>query len=113
MSQFFKFLFASCLGFLLAISAVMLISTAVFSAMASQAEKPQKMKPNSVLHLTFEQPVPELTNNAPISPFATNFDDPGMLGLQDMVDAIERGHERNLDLTHIQILWHDLIQGNA
>jgi len=93
MSQFFKFLFASCLGFLLAISAVILISTAVFSAMASQADKPQKMKPNSILHLTFEQPVPELTNNAPISPFATNFDDPGMLGLQDVIDAIERAGE--------------------
>jgi protease-4 len=93
MSQFFKFLFASCLGFLLAIGGIILIGTIVFSSIAANADKPKKVEPNSVLHLTFADQVPELTNNAQISPFGSNFEDPGVLGLQDMIDAIERAQE--------------------
>ncbi|HKK75612.1 MAG TPA: signal peptide peptidase SppA [Saprospiraceae bacterium] len=93
MSQFFKFLFASCLGFLLAIGGIILIGTIVFTSIAANTDKPKKIEPNSVIHLTFEDPVPELTNNVQISPFTSNFEDPSILGLQAMIDAIERAKD--------------------
>lgn len=93
MGQFFKMLFASCLGVILAVGGIVLIGTIVISAIAAKSEKPKDIKPNSVIHLTFEDQVPELTNNLNISPFESNFEDPSILGLQDMVDAIERAKD--------------------
>jgi protease-4 len=93
MGQFFKFLFASCLGFLLAIGGIILIGTIVFTAIAASSDKPKDIKPNSVIHLTFEEQVPDLTNNVNISPFESDFENPSILGLQEIIDAVERAKE--------------------
>lgn len=90
MAQFFKFLFASCLGVLLALAVVFGIGSLLAISFAAQANKPAKVKPNTVLHLTFDQPIPELTNNIPADPFATDFSNPDILGLHDMAAAIEQ-----------------------
>ncbi len=92
MGQFFKFLFASCLGVLLAIAAIIFIGGAVFSSFASRMNKAPSIKPNTVLHLSLNNALPELSNNISVSPLA-GFEDLEAIGLQAMVDAIERAKE--------------------
>jgi len=93
MGQFFKFLFASCLGVLLALGVLFGIGSLVVASFAAQANKTKNVKPNTVLHLTFEDPIPELTNNAAVDPFSTNFENSTVLGLHDMAAAIEHAAE--------------------
>ncbi len=91
MGSFFKMLFASCLGVILGIVLLTLIGASIIGAIASAAEKPQKIGANSVLRLTLDQIVPEHTNNVDIQPF--NLEQTEVYGLADMVGAIERAKE--------------------
>lgn len=90
MNQFFKFLFASCLGTALALILLFFLGIGLISSLAGSASQQEKVniKPNSVLELKFTNPIPEKTNNLPMDPFAIEQDD--VLGLTDMVAAIER-----------------------
>ncbi len=93
MNQFFKFLFASCLGTVLALGLLMFIGFSLIASIAGKAtaEKKVSVAPNSVLELKFEQPVPEKTNNLPLDPFS--FDQEDVLGLTDMVATINKAKE--------------------
>lgn len=93
MSQFFKFMFASCLGTALALLLIMFIGIGWISSLATSATAKTKvaMKPNSVLELDFKHLVPEKTNNVPMDPF--DLDQENILGLTDMVAAIRRAKE--------------------
>lgn len=93
MNQFFKFLFASCLGTFLALILLFFFGMMTLSGFASKAMEKQKVaiKANSVLELKFDQPIPEKTNNLPLDPF--DFDRRNMLGLTDMVKAIRQAKE--------------------
>jgi protease IV len=93
MGQFFKFLFASCLGVLLAIGVLIGIGGLIFASFANQASKPKDISANSVLRLTFEDPIPELTNNIEPDPFTTNFQDSDVLGLHDITATIRQAAE--------------------
>ncbi len=91
MSQFFKFLFASCLGTALALILLFFIGFSAIAGLAGKAsEKPiADIKPNSVLELKFpSMMVPEKTNNLPLDPF--DFEQKDILGLSDMVLAIQK-----------------------
>ncbi len=59
MKQFFKFIFASCLGTIIALSAIILIIFIIGAASAPKQDIPK----NSVLHLKLDHVVPELTDN--------------------------------------------------
>ncbi len=87
MRKFLQFTFASCLGVILASFVIFGISALVIGRMVSKADSPQKVKANTVLTLKFENFIPEKTNNIPVNPFDFNSD--RILGLHDMVDAIE------------------------
>ncbi len=91
MGQFFKFVFASCLGVILASIAVTLIGSLVIGRMVAKENASVDIKPNSVLELKFNEPIPERTNNLPqdFSDFKTE----KTLGLHDIVDAIEAAKE--------------------
>lgn len=93
MSQFFKFMFASCLGTALALLLLMFIGIGWISSLATSATAKTKvaLKPNSVLELDFKHLIPEKTNNVPMDPF--DFDQKNILGLTDMVAAIRRAKE--------------------
>jgi len=93
MGQFFKFLFASCLGVLLAIGVLIGIGGLIFASFANQASKPKDISANSVLRLTFEDPIPELTNNIEPDPFTTDFQDSEVLGLHDIAATIRQAAE--------------------
>ncbi|MEM6321409.1 MAG: signal peptide peptidase SppA [Bacteroidota bacterium] len=89
MQQFFKFVFASCLGialFTLAFS-FFLIAVAGGAAASFGAKQGAEVKPNSVLEITFDAPIPEKTNN--VQPQGFTLEPEEVVGLFDMVDAIE------------------------
>ncbi len=89
MGQFFKFVFASCLGVILASVALGALSFVMLTAIASSAgKKAVSVQPNTVLHLKFDKPIPEKTNNLPMDPF--NFKEQKILGLHDILAALER-----------------------
>ena len=91
MKQFFKFMFASMLGFLL----TMLIMGIFFfmliaSLVALTGKEEVSVKSNSVLLLTLEDPVPERSSENPINfnPVSFNFKKniPGLLQTIDLID---------------------------
>ena len=88
MGQFFKFLLASCLGIFIAFFLFVGISGLVISRIAKQADKPKEIKPNTVLHLTFDNPIPEQTNNLELDPF--DLSKRKILGLNEILQTLER-----------------------
>ena len=88
MGQFFKFLLASCLGIFIAFFLILGFSGLVITQIAKQADKPKDIHPNTVLHLTFDNPIPEQTNNLELDPFDLN--KRKVLGLQEMVNTLSR-----------------------
>lgn len=93
MNQFLKFLFASCLGTALALGLLFVIGISWIVGMAESANDQSKVNigRNSILELDFKMPIPEKTNNLPIDPF--DLDQQDILGLSDMVLAIQRAKE--------------------
>ena len=86
-NSFISLLFASCLGTLLALGALILIGVVSISSLVSKFEdKEVSVDANSVLVL---KPgfIPELTNNVPSNPF--ELEQEKVLGLRDMVRALE------------------------
>ncbi|MEM1323121.1 MAG: signal peptide peptidase SppA [Bacteroidota bacterium] len=93
MSQFFKFVFASCLGVILASVVVVGIAMAMASSLMAESNKKDTIGPNTVLKLSFEEPVPEKANNIPID-FA-EFKTKKTLGLQDIKQTLEAASKDN------------------
>ncbi|MEK7256378.1 MAG: signal peptide peptidase SppA, partial [Bacteroidota bacterium] len=88
MNQFFKFVFASCLGFALATVALFFLGFIMLAIIGSAGGKEEvSVESNSVLHLTFHNPIPEQTNNLEMNPF--DLGNQEILGLEDIEDAIE------------------------
>ncbi|MEL7221177.1 MAG: signal peptide peptidase SppA [Bacteroidota bacterium] len=88
MQQFFKFLFASCLGTLIALFCLLFIVVGGIGAIAGAAEAPVSISANSVLHLQLDQPIPELTDN--IQTTQLELKPTSSLGLHAITDAIDK-----------------------
>lgn len=91
MGNFFRTVFASCLGVILATLLMGAISFGIFSSFASSAAKPKPIKANSVLHVKLPEQVPDKTNNTEATSFDLNEED--ILGLQDIIGIINRAAE--------------------
>ena len=87
MGQFFKFLFASCLGTMLALGGLVLIGSAVVGSLVSNAESEVEVADNSVLRLDLAGFIPERANNLPVDPLS--FDTEAKPGLHQLAQAIE------------------------
>ncbi|MCB0519928.1 MAG: signal peptide peptidase SppA [Lewinellaceae bacterium] len=88
MNQFFKNVFASCLGVGLAIIGIAALFVFIGIGLASSAsDKKVDVKSNSVLQITFSKPIPEQTNNLEMNPFDLN--NQHILGLNDIEEAID------------------------
>lgn len=83
MRQFFKLILTSCLGTILAIGLLFL----VFFLIGLSSIPSQTVPTNSVLHLTFEGQVPDLTNNVPQNTFSLEQGD--VIGLNDLRRLIQ------------------------
>lgn len=91
MKQFFKFMFASCLGMTIFTVLVGLIGIGILTQVAKSAEKAEEITPNTVLKISLSSLVPERTNNAAINPYEFNTSD--VIGLQEMIETIERAKD--------------------
>lgn len=109
MRQFFKFTFASMLGFLLASVVIMLLFTALIAGLASSSEKEITVKANSILHLDFSQAIVDRSSNNPFEniDFMT-FENNSKQSVSDYLKAIRAAAEDDnikgifLDLSSIQ-----------
>ena len=112
MSQFFKFLFASCLGTALALLLLAFIGFSMLAGLAGKTTEGKKVavKANSVLDLDFKTLIPEKTNNVPMDPF--NLGQQSVLGLTDMVAAIRHAKD-DPDIKGIYINATYIMAGKA
>lgn len=93
MRQFFKFLFASCLGSALGLGLLFFFGVSLLIGMAGSMGDSQKVSvtENSVLELGLENLIPEKTNNTELDPFDP--DQKYVVGLNDMVNMIAKAKE--------------------
>lgn len=89
MKQFFKFVLASFVGFIITIVVIVLIFAAIIAAASSG--KNTEVDSDSVLHIQFTKPIPERT---PANPFAglsfLGLDDDSNIGLNDILANIKK-----------------------
>ncbi len=91
MGKFIQFIFASCLGFMLAVGVLFFVGSAAIGRLVSKADEAPSVKANSVLDLEFSGLVPEKTNNVPVDPYS--FDTEKKLGLHEMIRTIEHAKD--------------------
>lgn len=87
MRQFFKFFTASCLGTLVGLGLLFLIVFMIITAVIAGKERQPGIQANSVLELTFSDPMPEQTNNLSEMPFELS--EKKFIGLHDYVQMID------------------------
>ncbi|MEO0040567.1 MAG: hypothetical protein RL329_15, partial [Bacteroidota bacterium] len=87
MKQFFKFVFASCLGVFLFVVVFGIWGIGSAVRMASNQSKSKPIKPNSILELDFSKSVPELTDN---TSERDPFQQESILGLHAATAALAR-----------------------
>ncbi|MBL7792970.1 MAG: signal peptide peptidase SppA [Saprospiraceae bacterium] len=87
MVQFLKMLLASCLGLFLALVLISLIGMGVVAGLVQSQQPKHHVEANSVLHLTFDDAIPEQTNNIEMQTF--DLKNEKVLGLTDIVNALE------------------------
>lgn len=93
MQQFFKFVFASCLGVFLAGIALMLFGVISMAGLAGASDDSVKsVEANSVLEIKLEEPIPELTGN---SENDNIFDSKKVMGETALIAAIENAATDN------------------
>ena len=95
MGNFFKYLFASTLGTILAIFLVigLLAFFGTVAAVSQLGGGGTTVKSGSVLKLTFDEQLPERTNN--VEAQITSFDDSDVLGIYDIAGVIETAKDDN------------------
>lgn len=91
MRQFFKFFSASCLGTIVGLFLLFGLLVLIGGRMVSSLEKTAAVTPNSVLELTFEDMVPEKTNNVEDTPI--DLSDKKYIGLYDYDKMIRHAAE--------------------
>ncbi len=89
MKQFFKFMFASMLGFFLTFVILLFIMIGVIASMASR--DPVRVADQSVLHLTFTTEIVDRGGGSPFESFDfMSFSPSRAIGLNDILDALDK-----------------------
>ncbi len=86
MRQFFKFVFASCLGMFLFFILIFLIFSVIGLSSSSDGFS---LSQNSVLEIKLDKAIPEKSNNAPFQFQGFSKEDNEMLGMNDILYAID------------------------
>jgi len=111
MKQFFKFTFASMLGFILASFIGIFLFGVIFSAIVSSSQQPSapKVSSNSILHVKLEKRIVDQPTNNPFENFDFGtFEDKTPLSLEQIVSSIQRAKSNNnikgiyLDVQNLQ-----------
>lgn len=92
MKQFFKFMFASMLGFILSLVLLFFLFAGIISLAVSTFGKDEViLKENSLLHISFNLPIQDRTSNNPFDQLNLNdFSSKKQLGLNDILLNIEK-----------------------
>jgi len=96
MRQFFKFLFASMLGFVLGGILLILVLVGIISAAVSSLDKEEvtEVKSNSMLYLDFKKPIVDRASKNPFENLSfTSFDTEGNIGLNTILDNLHKAKE--------------------
>ncbi|HEY0899424.1 MAG TPA: signal peptide peptidase SppA [Sphingobacteriaceae bacterium] len=107
MKEFFKFVFASMVGFVLSFFVLLLLLIVVVTAIVTSAGKESKadVSANSVLHFSVEHPIIERTNKNPFDQVdLLSFDTKKQLGLNDILASIRKAKDDN----HIKGIYLDV-----
>ncbi|MCQ2306747.1 MAG: signal peptide peptidase SppA [Bacteroidales bacterium] len=93
MKQFFKFMFASCLGSALMLVLVYFIIIGAVTSMISSSKDTVTVTPKSVLYMNLNYQIPERTNEdeltAALSGLNANFEQADMSGMNDILANID------------------------
>lgn len=97
MRQFFKFMLASMAGFILTMLIMFFLFFMFIASIVSIAGKQEVvLKPKSVLHLTFNEAVPERSPSAPFELGGSNmFKTTNVPGLLETLDMLKKASEDN------------------
>lgn len=92
MKQFFKFMFASMLGFFISVAILFFIFLGIVASIASFANKEEVIvKNNTILHLQLTEEVVDRTPNNPMENFNFSSFKPEMaIGLNDILDNLKK-----------------------
>ncbi len=93
MKEFFKFVFASMIGFILSFFVVFILLIAILVSMVSSAGSEGKVSPisNSILHVSLDYPIKERTDKNPFAEFGLmGFDSNETLGLNEILENLEK-----------------------
>lgn len=95
MKQFFKFMFASMLGFVLSIGVIFFLFIAMIAGIAASAgdEQSVELKDNSVLHMKMDFNIEERTEKNPFAEINFGGDDNSEVGLNDILANIEKAKD--------------------
>ncbi len=94
MKNFFKYLLASILGFIIASILLFLILIGIIGAMVSSSDKQVEVKDNSVLYINLNKEIVDRASNNPFSGFDfTSMHTKTSLGLNDILKAIGNAKE--------------------
>lgn len=89
MKQFFKFVLATFVGLVLTTIVLVLILVGIITAASS--DTPVAVESNSVLHMSFNMPIPERTPNNPLAGLSfLGFDENKAVGLNDILVNIKK-----------------------
>ena len=112
MKQFFKFFFASVFGTIVAVFLVFAIFIGIIGIIASSSDsdKEVSVKDNSVLYMSFDEEMPDRTNDNPFESFDfESFSASTKIGLNDVLKNLDKASKDDrikgafLDLTVVNI----------
>ena len=87
MKNFIKIIFGSCLGVILAIVVIGFALSFYTASLMTASSGSKSIASNSVLKISFDQPIPQKTNNTEAMMY--NFSDDQFLGLYDILESIK------------------------
>jgi len=113
MKQFFKFMFASMLGFILTFLVIFFIFAGIVASIGKK--ETVEVKPNSVLHLTLDKQIVDRASENPFEEFNfSTFAPDQSIGLNDLITNIRKAKEDEnikgifLDMTFVMSGWSTL-----
>jgi protease-4 len=107
MKEFFKFVFASMIGFILSFFLVFIILIALIVAMVSSAGSEGKISAtsNSIMHISLDYPIKERADKNPFSEFGLmGFDNKKRIGLNEILLSLKEAKEDD----HIKGIYLDV-----
>ncbi len=113
MKQFFKFMFASMLGFVLTFLIIFFIFAGIVASIGKK--ETVEVEPNSVLHLTLDKQIVDRASENPFEDFNfSTFAPDQAIGLNDLITNIRKAKEDEnikgifLDMTFVMSGWSTL-----